>query len=373
MTVEEKSTELTSKSLICDTIARRETDRIPLVELAYWPETISRWEGEGLPPGTDPREFFGLDRIFIYYPDDSPRLREKVVEEDEETIVVTDNYGRTVKKWKHSTATPVSLGYGVEDIADIDAYVRRYDSLDIQSADEKQVEEYKLCAERGDFTAISPLEPAWFIIEHLLGFEQGLMAFMDYPDEVAAVMRRLMDYSLAHIEWLIETKGIRFDALWFFSDLCFKNGMLLSPRIYRELVMPIHKQYKRFCDEHGMFLMLHCDGDVRSFIPLIIESGFDVIQPLEARAGNDVRELEALYGESITFFGNINADVIANGTKDEIREEVASKVNTAKQGGGYMYHIDHSVPPTVSFENYRLLMSTLKENMHIWWNGRSQA
>lgn len=54
-----------------------------------------------------------------------------------------------------------------------------------------------------------------------------------------------------------------------------------------------------------------------------------------------------------------------NGTKDEIREEVTSKVNAAKQGGGYMYHIDHSVPPTVSLENYRFLMSTLKENMHI--------
>ena len=88
--------ELTSKSLIGDTIARGKTDRIPLVELAYWTETISRWEGEGLSPGTDPREFFGLDRIFIYYPDDSPGLEEKVVEEDEETIVVTDNYGRTV-------------------------------------------------------------------------------------------------------------------------------------------------------------------------------------------------------------------------------------------------------------------------------------
>ena len=356
---------MTSKSLICDTIARRKTDRIPLADLAYWAETISRWEGEGLSPGTDPRELFGLDRIFVYYPDSSPRLEEKVVEDDEETVVVRDNYGRTVKRWRHSTATPVNLRYGIDDIAETDAYMSRYDSLNNQRADEKQVEEYKLCAKRGDFTAISPLEPAWFIIEHLLGFEQGLMAFIEYPHEVAAIMRRLMDYSLAHIEWLIQTKGIEFDALWFFSDLCFKNGMLLSPGIYRELVMPIHKEYKRFCDEHGMFLMLHCDGDVRNFIPLIIESGFDVIQPLEARAGNDVRELKELYGESITFFGNIDADIIANGTKDEIREEVASKVNAAKQGGGYMYHIDHSVPPTVSFENYRLLMSTLKENMHI--------
>jgi len=356
---------MTSRTLISDTLARRKTSRIPLTDLCFWPETVKRWENEGLNAGTDLYDHFGLDRIFLYCPDDSPRLEPKLVEEDEDTCVATDSYGRLVKKWKSSTATPVNLRYGIADISEARSYMSRYSEIVNETADEQQFEEYKKSTERGDFVAVSPMEPAWFIIEYLLGFEEGLPAFMTDPDEIAQIMRRLMDYSLKHIKWLIEEKAMKLDALWFFSDLCYRNGMLLSPRIYRELIMPIHREYKRFCDEHGLFFMLHCDGDVREFVPLVVESGFDAIQPLEARAGNDVRELKGLYGDKITFFGNINADVIANGTKDQIRDEVVSKVNAAKQGGGYIYHIDHSVPPTVSLENYRLLNEILREVMYL--------
>jgi uroporphyrinogen decarboxylase len=352
---------MTSRKLIRDTLARRKTSRIPIVDLAFWPETVKRWENEGLPAGADLNEYFGLDRIGLYYPDDSPMLKPRVIEEDSETETVADEWGRTVRKWKHKTATPVNLTYGIRRISEAEAYMGRYSELENKTVDERQFKDYQKSVERGDFIAIFPMEPAWFVIEHLLGFEEGLMAFVTDPDAICKAMRTLMEYSLAHIRWLIEVKGMRFDALYFSADLCFKNGMLMSPQVYRDLIMPIHREYRAFCDEHDMFLMLHCDGDVRKFIPLLIESGFVSIEPLEARAGNDVRELKSLYGDKITFFGNINADVIANGTHEQITEEVVSKVTCAKQGGGYMYHIDHSVPPTISLENYTLLIKTLKE------------
>jgi uroporphyrinogen decarboxylase len=352
---------MTSRTLIRDTLSRRNTPRIPIVDLAFWTETVKRWEGEGLPPGTDLNEYFGLDRFGLYYPDDSPRLTPGVIEEDSETETARNEWGGISKRWKNRTATPVNLSYGIRDISEAQAYMGRYAELENKAVDERQFKEYQKSVEREDFIALFPMEPAWFVIEHLLGFENGLMAFASNPEEVCKAMRTLMEYSLKHIRWLIEAKGMHFDALYFSADLCFKNGMLFSPRIYRDLVLPIHREYKRFCDEHDMFLMLHCDGDVRQFIPLLIEAGFASVEPLEARAGNDVRELKPLYGDRITFFGNINADVIANGTYDQIREEVVSKVKCAKQGGGYMYHIDHSVPPTISLEKYTFLIKTLKE------------
>jgi uroporphyrinogen decarboxylase len=205
------------------------------------------------------------------------------------------------------------------------------------------------------------MEPAWFVIEYLLGFEEGLMAFLSHPQEVRRAMRMFMDYSLRHLQWLIEEQGLRFDALWFFADLCFKNGMLLPPPVYRELVLPLHRAYRQFCDDHDLLFMLHCDGDVRDFMPLVVEAGFDVIQPLEARAGNDIRLLKPQWGDRTTLMGNINADVIAHGNEEQIRHEVISKLGAAMQHGGYIYHIDHSVPPTVSLTNYALLIRLLKE------------
>jgi uroporphyrinogen decarboxylase len=136
--------------------------------------------------------------------------------------------------------------------------------------------------------------------------------------------------------------------------------MLFSPRVYRELLMPCHKKVSAFCREHNLPLLFHCDGDVHEFIPLIMESGFDCIQPLEVRAGNDVRELKRRYGNKIVFFGNIGVDAMSEGGK-RLEEEVRSKVTVAKEGGGYIYHSDHSVPPTVSLENYRRTIQLVRE------------
>jgi uroporphyrinogen-III decarboxylase len=91
---------------------------------------------------------------------------------------------------------------------------------------------------------------------------------------------------------------------------------------------------------------------VREFIPLLIEAGVDCIQPLEARAGNDVRALKPRYGQQIALFGNQNMDVFAAGDPDAVAHEVTSKLAAAMPGGGYIYHSDHSVPPTVSFATY---------------------
>jgi len=351
-----------SRTLLRDAIARRPVPRIPLTEICYWPETLQHWETEGLPAGCDPHAFFGLDPIGLYGPDQSPRLPVRTLAEDAETVTRSDEWGRTVQAWKHTTATPVNLSFAVSDLGALDAWLERYAGLDHRVVDEAQLREHERRRAADDFTAVTPMEPAWFVIEYLLGFEEGLMAFLTQPEKVARAMRVFTDFTLRQLAWLIDERGIQFDALWFFADLCFKNGMLLPPAVYRALVLPLHREFRRFCDARGMAFMLHCDGDVREFVPLAVEAGFAVIQPLEARAGNDVRELKARWGDRIVFMGNINADVIARGGVEEIRAEVRSKLAAAMRGGGYIYHIDHSVPPTVSLENYTLLVRLLKEH-----------
>jgi len=50
-----------------------------------------------------------------------------------------------------------------------------------------------------------------------------------------------------------------------------------------------------------------------------------------------------------------------SGTKEEIEREVRSKVLTAKEGGGYIFHSDHSIPPTVSWKNYQYAVKIANE------------
>ena len=95
--------------------------------------------------------------------------------------------------------------------------------------------------------------------------------------------------------------------------------------------------------------------------PLIIETGFDCIQPIEVKAGNDLVKLKKDYGDQLSFMGGIDVRAMASPDPDDILREISSKIPIAKQGGGYIYHSDHSVPSNVSFEQYCRVIELVNE------------
>jgi uroporphyrinogen decarboxylase len=147
------------------------------------------------------------------------------------------------------------------------------------------------------------------------------------------------------------------------ADLGYRNATLFSPKLYERLIFPAHKKLVDYQHDHGRQFMCHSCGKIDVLIPKFIEAGFDAIQPLEAKCGQDVRELKKLYAGKITLFGNIDIRKLS-GTRQDVEEEVVSKIEVAKQGGGYIFHSDHSVPPTVSFENYCYAVELVKK--HGW-------
>jgi uroporphyrinogen-III decarboxylase len=86
----------------------------------------------------------------------------------------------------------------------------------------------------------------------------------------------------------------------------------------------------------------------------------DAYNPLEAKAGMDVISLRRQYGHKIGFCGNLDVITWANGTKEDIKRMVLSKLNAAK-GGGYIVQSDHSVPSNVSGENYDFVVKLVRE------------
>lgn len=334
-------------------------DRVPVCEVSIWEPTFDRWHKEGMPEDIDYNDYFGLDKIGIIPFNCSLQFKKETVEETEEYIIEKDEFGATVKSWKmnYNYAPPLHIDYSIKTMEDWQIVKERLKATGDRIWHEAS-EDYKNLKEKGTFTVITPMEPVWAVLQHALGFDRTLTAMVEDIDFVNDMLATYTDFVIDMCE-LCAGKGMEFDALWFFSDLCYKNGMLFSPRVYREVIMPYHKRIAGFCKAHKWPLILHCDGDVREFIPLLIEAGFRGIQPLEARCGNDVRELKRLYGTKIVFFGNISADILSRSRK-EIEEEVRTKVSIGKENGGYIYHSDHSIPPTVSLENYKYTIEAVK-------------
>ena len=88
---------------------------------------------------------------------------------------------------------------------------------------------------------------------------------------------------------------------------------------------------------------------VEPLIPDIIDAGVEMLNPLEVKAGMDPGKLKSLYGDKLAFHGGINAQLWDN--IDLVKQEMERIIPVMKEGGGYVFASDHSIPNSVSYEN----------------------
>ena len=361
-----------SRERIKKLLSFEEPDRIGLHD-AYWEDTIIRWYEEGLPVGVDPTEYFEFDFDNLYI-DASLRLPEKLLDDTPEFTIRQDKHGFVAKQWKGKAGALGYLEHSVRDKADWNSLKERL-AVDIGGTSrihnvsyfepftewpswQQAAQIYQQTRARYKFILLhvyGPHEANWR--KH--GFEQTLMDMVLEPD-------LLVDMSEAHIDLVIGTLetakqyGIKPDGLFVAEDLGVNTGPMFSPSAYKKVLLPAHRRLGEYLHTNGITYFLHTDGDIRQFIPLLIEAGVQVLQPLEARAGLDVRKLKSEYGKDLTLMGNIAVEAM-NASKSELDTEVRSKLDIVMKDGGYIYHSDHSVPSSVSFKNYCYLVELLKK------------
>ena len=127
------------------------------------------------------------------------------------------------------------------------------------------------------------------------------------------------------------------------------------------MLYPAHKKICDYFGKRNIPIILHSCGCVKSFIPFFIELGVNCLEPLEVKAGMDIIELKKEYGKEIAFMGGIDVRKMSIDDPGIIENEIKTKIETAKTGGGYIYHSDHSVPDNVSFEQYKRVIDLVKK------------
>ena len=339
---------MTSRERVLATLNGDIPDRVGRTD-SPWAETMVRWKAEGLQEDQDIHELFGFDFGGLPWPDLSLRLPTEVFEECDEYIVQRDANGVKRKDMKRESGhTPHWLDYTVKTSRDWFEHKERLTPSDDRIAANMR-ESYDALRARSFFVHMAGIEP-YECMWHMMGQVNTFTMMMDEPEVVRDIFETYADLFIALAEKVLDM-GIDVDGVWFYGDLGYRNATLFSPRIYKELLLPAHKRMCDFVHSRGKPVILHSCGKIQALIPDFIEAGFNAIQPLEAKCGQDVRQLKSEFGNKITFFGNIDVRKLS-GTKQDIEEEISSKVPAAMKGGGYIFHSDHSVPPTVSFQNY---------------------
>jgi len=334
-------------------------DRYPAYE-HFWGEALDKWQKEeGLPEYAqqDIDEFFDFDIGNCGGFDLSAQLPTEVISEDDTYKIFRDSRGVLAQVHKSESGhTPHWLETPIKEPADWWKYKERL-TFNEDRIDKSIFDRAKLMRERGRFVCpfiAESYEQAWPVF----GQVQIFMAMIEEPEIVKDSMDTWADLTIQCLDYCINA-GLDIDGVWAYGDMGYKNGTLFSPEVYRNLIMPAHKKMVNYIHDIGKKVILHSCGQIKSFIPMLIEVGFDALQPLEAKCDQDVRELVKIYDSQIVFVGNIDVRALS-ADKEAIKNEIESKLAAFDGRWNYIFHSDHSIPQTVSYENYKFALETAR-------------
>ncbi len=347
---------MTSRERILTALNHQEPDRVPIHD-GPWRATIARWHKEGLPESVTPAEYFGYEMVFTGC-DLSPRFPIETLEETEDYIVQKTAKGGVIRNFHDLASTPEQIDHPIkskkdwppiEDRLHADRARVEWDSM------RAQLEEVR---SQGKFSLFVGAY-GYDTLQGYMRSEQLLMAMATEPDWVREMIIKLATLTVDMARMII-AEGIEFDSFWCGNDMGYRNALLFSPETYRRTHKEADQMVVSFFHEHGKPVFLHSDGNINELLPDLIDAGFDCIHPLEVKAGMDLRKLKETYGDRLAFWGGIDTRAMAAEDPALIEREIAAKFEAAKVGGGYIYHSDHSVPPNVSFQQYRRVMDLVR-------------
>jgi uroporphyrinogen decarboxylase len=350
-------TPLTSHERIRRMFDHQEADRVPVTDQP-WKATIERWHSEGLPKDIPWEQYFELDRVRMLWIDNSPRFEQKVLEENEEWKIVTTKWGATIRQFKHRGGVPEYLDFTVKD----------------RESWEKAKECMQPDSNRIDWASFAQNYPKWradgawieagfwfgFDVthSHFIGTENALMAMYDDPEWLVEIYNRMLDLNITLYEQAWQA-GYTFDAIRWPDDMGYKGTQFFSLDMYRKWLKPVHARAAAWAKAKGCKVCLHSCGDVNPFVQDLIDIGFDLLNPLEVKAGMNPRHLKETFGEKLVFHGGLNA--VLYDDMDKMEAEMRRVVPVMKKNGGYWLSTDHSVPDSVSLTQFKRFVEIAKD------------
>jgi uroporphyrinogen decarboxylase len=324
--------------------------------------TYERWLTEGLNPALDPRRYdewcdaFGLDRYYLCVgggePGRPPLFQEEILEETETTItkrqwdgsIIQDNKG-----W-HKTI-PHEIRPAITCRAEWD---RLRDWMNVGGpllpADDPGVAKMLAQARAADVPVRLGAGSILGVPRNWLGFEAFAMLPYDDPGWFEEMLETQCRAAERQIRYFGEQR-VPLDCIHFWEDICFKNGPIISPDMFREFALPRYRRIVDLAASYGYTqVSVDSDGNIDALLPLWIEAGVNLLWPLEVQAGMDINALQERYGGRACWLGGIHKHRLTGGEKAIAAE--LERVRPAMDRGGYIPALDHCCPSDVSFENY---------------------
>jgi uroporphyrinogen decarboxylase len=196
----------------------------------------------------------------------------------------------------------------------------------------------------------SIFEQSWY----LRGLAELLVDLATDPEMAHALLRRMTDLAKATAARFLREVGRYIDIFQAGDDLGIQNGLIISPKMFREVIKPYLAEYYALI--HNLTdakLMMHSCGGVSTIMEDLVEIGVDILNPIQVSArGMDPVQLKARFGDRICFCGGIDTQqVLPYGSQEDVRQEVRRRIQQMAPGGGYLLAAVHAIQPDVPPQN----------------------
>jgi len=347
-------------------------DRVPNHELGVWGQTRERWEHEAPDTvagfrwnwfdgeqvlGMDRREFVPVNYSFL------PPFEHEVIEESDEVVVARNTNGILTRALKTGTSAYGTrlcmdqyLEFPVSTPSDFRAIKRRLVAAQPERYPRDLDTRIKAWRKR-DYPLVLGRNCAangfYWRAREWMGTEALSYAWYDQPALMHEMMEFFADFVIETSRPVLEKIDVEYFCLN--EDMSMKGGPLLGPDTYREFILPHLKRLVEFLRSHGTrHVAVDSDGDPTVLIPLLMDAGVDVVWPIERASDVCPQEWRRRFGKTLRLWGGVDKRVLSRG-RDAINAHLLEFAPLIEEGG-FIPTVDHTVPPEVSWDDFRYYM-----------------
>jgi len=191
-----------------------------------------------------------------------------------------------------------------------------------------------------------------------MGIDNFSYALMDDIKLIEDILDIYTDWAA---EAVLQFQKIGVDMIWFADDIAFTTSLMFSPDFFREVAKP---RMKKVMDNIKIPVLYHSDGNIVPVIADLIELGIKGIHPMDPCA-LDIGQVKREYGNRVCLIGNIDLSyTLVNGTVEEVKNEVRSRIEEIGYNGGYILSSANSITSYCKTENILAMRDALLEFGH---------
>ncbi len=202
----------------------------------------------------------------------------------------------------------------------------------------------------------------------ILGWDELFVRIVEDEDLARHFLDRLTDSLLEGLKKYLAAVGDNIDVIVIGDDLGSQKAPLLSPQLYREILLPYHRKLIDYIRRNSKAaVMFHCDGAMMPFFRDLIDAGVQIFNPVQTDAANmDPAVIKKEFGKEMTIWGAgcDTHSVLFKGSTEQVLEDVKRRIQVLAPGGGFVFNQIHNILAETRPRNVIAMYDYAFENGH---------